>query len=437
MTTPQTTVDVSVVGLGRVGLPLALSFADRGLKVVGIDNDPVRLATVREGRMPFAETGTQELLDRVHGGGSSHENSGSLLELSERVADAAQARHIVITLGTPSFSHIEIDMRHIRSALDDLLGVLAPGHSLILRSTVAPGTTEFVAGYLAKHRGFQIGEDVYVAHAPERIAAGRFLQEIDTLPCIVGGVGAGSGEVAAELFGAFRAPIVQTTPVQAELAKIWTNILRYTNFALPNLLMMDCERYSANVFEVIDLINRDYPRGGIAQPGFTAGTCLRKDFAFSEERSAAPGMLLAVSRVNESVPLFLVEGIRRRLGTLANRKVAVLGLAFKADTDDERDSLAHKLIRLLERELTDVTVHDPHVATPTPSLEEAIDGTEVVVVATDHAAFREPRTLATIAARASADCLVVDPWNCWGAAQVFAYASELVALAGDPGLSGA
>ena len=91
---------------------------------------------------------------------------------------------------------------------------------------------------------------------------------------------------------------------------------------------------------MIDLINHDYPRGGIALPGFTAGTCLRKDFAFSEERSAAPGMLLAVSRVNESVPLFLLEGVKRRLGSLANRKIAVLGLAFKADTDDERDSLA-------------------------------------------------------------------------------------------------
>ena len=139
--------------------------------------------------MPFAETGAQELLDRVHASGR--------LSLSERVADAARARHIVITLGTPSFSHIEIDMRDIRSALDDLLGVLAPGHSLILRSTVAPGTTEFVAGYLAKHRGFEIGEEVFVAHAPERIAAGRFLEEIDTLPCIVGGVGARSGEVVA------------------------------------------------------------------------------------------------------------------------------------------------------------------------------------------------------------------------------------------------
>jgi UDP-N-acetyl-D-mannosaminuronic acid dehydrogenase len=424
MNPPQSTVDVAVVGLGRVGLPLALSFAERGLEVLGIDNDPGRLSAVADGRMPFRETGAQALLDRVHASGR--------LSVSERVADAARARQIVLTLGTPSFSHIEIDMRDIRSALDDLLGVLVPGHSVVLRSTIAPGTTEFVAGYLAKHRGFQIGEDVFVAHAPERIAAGRFLQEIETLPCIIGGVGSRSGEVAAELFGVFGAPIVQTTPVQAELAKIWTNILRYTQFALPNLLMMDCERYSANVFEVIDLINRDYPRGGIAEPGFTAGTCLRKDFSFSEERSAAPGMLLAVSRVNESVPLFLLEGARRRMGSLADRKIAVLGLAFKADTDDERDSLAHKLIRLLERELADVAVHDPHVSTPTVALEEALDGAEVVVVATNHSEFRDPRTLAAIAERAAPDCLVVDPWNCWGVAQVFAYASELATL-GAPG----
>ncbi len=406
--TPQEhTADVSVIGLGRVGLPLALSFADRGLRVIGIDNDPARLGALREGVMPFQETGAQELLDRVRGertwgrrkrgvekrgarGAARAQQGRGHLELSERVADAARARHIVITLGTPSFSHIEIDMRDIRSALDDLLGVLAPGHSLVLRSTVAPGTTEFVAGYLAKHRGFRIGEEVFVAHAPERIAAGRFLEEIDTLPCIVGGVGARSGEVVAELFGVFDAPIVFTTPVQAELAKIWANILRYTLFALPNLLMMDCERHGANVFEVIDLVNRDYPRGGLAQPGLTAGTCLRKDFTFSEERSPAPGMLLAVSRVNESVPLFLVEGMRRRLGSLANRKVAVLGLAFKADTDDERDSLAHKLIRLLERELADVAVHDPHVATPTAPLEEVLAGADAVVVAANHSEFREP-----------------------------------------------
>jgi UDP-N-acetyl-D-mannosaminuronic acid dehydrogenase len=410
------THDVAVVGLGRVGLPLALSFADRGLSVIGVDNDPERLAALRERRMPFQEPGAQDLLDRVE------------LALSERVSDAAQADQIVLTLGTPALSHIEIDLRDIRSALDDLLPVLSEGQSLVLRSTVAPGTTEFVAGYLAKHRGLEPGEDVFVAHAPERIAAGRFLEEIDTLPCIIGGVGERSGEVVARLFGAFDAPIVQTSPVQAELAKIWTNILRYATFALPNLLMMDCEQYGANVFEVIDLINRDYPRGGMKMPGLTAGTCLRKDFAFSEERSHAPGMLLAVSRVNESVPLFLVEGLRRRLGGLDGRKVAVLGLAFKAGTDDERDSLSHKLVRLLERDLADVAIHDPHVATPTQSFEDAVRDADAVVVATNHPEFCGPEALRAIREGASDDVLVVDPWNCFGAAQVFAYATEVAAL---------
>src|SRR3954447_11025241 len=413
--------DVSVIGLGRVGLPLALAFADRGLSVVGVDNDAGHLAAIRSGRMPFEEPEAQAALDRVRAAGR--------LELSERAADAAAADHVVITLGTPSFSHIEIDLSGIRSVLDDLLPHMREDHAIHLRSTIAPGTTDFVAGYLAKHRGFAIGEDLFVAHVPERIAAGRFFAEISTLPCIIGGAGARSGEVAEELFAKLGAPVVQTTPIQAELAKIWTNILRYATFALPNLLMMDCEQYGANVFEVIDLINRDYPRGGIAQPGFTAGTCLRKDFAFSEERSNAPGMLLAVSRVNESVPLFLVQGLTRRLGTLSGKKVAVLGLAFKAGTDDERDSLAHKLIRLLERELADVAIHDPRVATPTQSLEDAVHDADAVIVTTNHPDFCTTDVLRLVVEGARRDAVVVDPWNCWGAAQLFAHADEILALA--------
>jgi UDP-N-acetyl-D-mannosaminuronic acid dehydrogenase len=409
-------MDVSVIGLGRVGLPLALCFGDAGLSVLGVDKDADRLGAVRSGRMPFKEPGADELLGRVS------------LELSAHAVDAAQADAIVLTLGTPSFSHVEIDMGAIRSVLDDLLPVLRTGQLLVLRSTVAPGTTDFVAGYLEKHRGFKVGEDFFVAHVPERIAADRFLVEIGTLPCIVGGVGEASGERAARLFEHLGAPIVHTTPVQAELAKIWTNILRYTTFALPNLLMMDCERYGANVFDVIELINRDYPRGGIASPGLTAGTCLRKDFAFSEEKSTGPGMLLGVSRVHESVPLFLVDGVKRRLGSLRERRVAVLGLAFKRDTDDERDSLSHKLVRLLERELADVAVHDPVVATPTVGFEDAVSGADVVIVATNHSAYSTPEALRVIAERAGEDCLVVDPWNALGAAQVFTYASEVAAL---------
>jgi UDP-N-acetyl-D-mannosaminuronic acid dehydrogenase len=409
--------DVCVIGLGRIGLPLALSFADSGLSVLGVDKDQSRLEAIGERRMPFKEPSTDELIARVELGLSSH------------AADAAQADAIVLTLGTPAMSHIEIDIRDIRAVLDDLLPHLREDHLLVLRSTVAPGTTEFVAGYLEKQRGFRVGEDIFVAHVPERIAADRFMEEIGTLPCIVGGVGEGSGERAARIFAPLGAPIVQTTPVQAELAKIWTNILRYATFALPNLLMMDCERHGANVFDVIELINRDYPRGGMKMPGLTAGTCLRKDFAFSEERSSAPGMLLAVSRVHETVPLFLVEGVKRRLGgALRERRVAVLGLAFKSDTDDERDSLSHKLIRLLERELADVSVHDPVVATPTASFEDAVQGADVVIVATNHSEYSTPESLRAIAELAGPDCLIVDPWNALGTAQVFAYVAEVAAL---------
>src|SRR3954466_12005598 len=408
--------DVAIIGTGRVGLPLALSFADAGFSVLGVDNDPGRLAALRERRMPFKEPGTDELLARVE------------LALSPHAADAAQAHAIVLTLGTPALSHVEIDMGEIRAVLDDLLPVLREGHLLVLRSTVAPGMTEFVAGYLEKQRGFRVGEDLFVAHVPERIAGARFLEEIGTLPCIVGGIGEESGERAARLFEPLGAPIVQTTPVQAELAKIWTNILRYATFALPNLLMMDCERYGANVFDVIELINRDYPRAGMAMPGLTARTCLRKDFAVWEESATSPGMLLGVSRVDESVPLFLVDGVKRRLGSLRERKVAVLGLAFKRDTDDERDSLSHKLVRLLERELADVAIHDPVVATPTAGFDEAVTGADVVVVATNHSAYSSPEALQAIAERAGPDCLVVDPWNAFGAAQVSAYASEVAAL---------
>jgi UDP-N-acetyl-D-mannosaminuronic acid dehydrogenase len=416
---------IAVIGLGRVGLPLALCFAQRGARVLGVDNNPEVLESVRAGRMPFIEAGTQELLEEVLASGR--------LELAERAADAARAADIVITIGTPSFSHIESDLRQLRAVVDDLLPLIQPGHALLLRSTIAPGTTDFIAGYLEKRRrALRVGEDVFVAHTPERIAAGRFLEEISTLPCIIGGVSDASTERAASVFSVFGAPIVRTTPVQAELAKIWTNILRYATFALPNLLMMDCERYGANVFDVIDLINRDYPRGGIAMPGFTAGTCLRKDFAFSEERSNSPGMLLAVSRVNEAVPLFLVEGLERRIGRLASHKVAVLGLTFKRDTDDERDSLSPKLIRLLERELADVAVCDPHASTPTQPLAEAVDGAGAVVVATNHSEFERPETLSTILAKADPDCLLVDPWNTFGTGQVFVYAREASALLGTP-----
>src|SRR5918996_1483190 len=180
---------VAVVGLGRIGLPLALSFADHGCDVIGVDREPRVLDQISSGRMPFKETGTPELLARV----------GDKLELTQQIQDASRADYIVLTLGTPALAQIEIDVSQIRQAVDDLMPVLHEGQTIILRSTVGPGTTDWLAGYLEQLRGFRIGHDLFVAHVPERIAVNHFLEEIEALPTIVGGVDEESGSRAAVL----------------------------------------------------------------------------------------------------------------------------------------------------------------------------------------------------------------------------------------------
>ena len=187
----------------------------------------------------------------------------------------------------------------------------------------------------------------------------------------------------------FGTEIEQTTPVQAELAKIWTNILRYTQFALPNLLMMECEQYGANVFEVIDLINRDYPRGGSAgRDSRRAPACART--SPSRRSARTPRGCCWRSRASTRRALFLVKGLKSRLGApCADLKVAVLGLTFKRDSDDVRESLSYKVVRLLERELAHVARHDPHVPGDSEPLEAALEGADAVVVATNHSDFED------------------------------------------------
>src|SRR5215211_1456408 len=193
---------VAIVGLGRVGLPLALTFADRGLHVIGVEKVQERIDTLNGGVMPFEETGTQELLERVL--------PTRRLELTTDVREAARADWMVLTLGTPALSHIEIDITDIRMVVDDLIPHLRDGQTLILRSTVGPGTTEWLAGYVEQRRGFDVGNDFFVAHVPERIAVNQFLEEIYSLPCIIGCIDPHSGDRAAELFQVFGTEIVQT-----------------------------------------------------------------------------------------------------------------------------------------------------------------------------------------------------------------------------------
>ena len=409
--------DVSVIGLGRVGLPLALCFADAGLSVLGVDKDAERLEAVRAGgcrsRSPAPTSCSRACSSSCRA----------------RAADAARADAIVLTLGTPSFSHIEIDMGDIRAVLDDLLPHLREGHLLVLRSTVAPGTTDFVAGYLEKHRGFKVGEDVFVAHVPERIAADRFLEEIGTLPCIVGGVGealrrarraavrGARGADRADDAGAGRAgEDLDQHPALRDVraAQPADDGLRAVRRERVRGDRPDQPRLSARRHGEPGPHRRHVPAQGLRVLGGEV------------ERPRHAARRLARARERAAVPRRRHQAPARRRCASARSRCS--GSRSSATPTTSATRCRTSSIRLLERELADVAVHDPVVATPTSSFEDAVAAADAVVVATNHSAFSTADALQAIVERAGADCLVVDPWNALGAAQVFAYTNEIAAL---------
>lgn len=414
--------DVCILGTGRVGLPLALSLIEVGLSVVGVDLDPALRETVNGGRMPFHEPGYDELVAQrtlvVHG--------------SPEIV--SHCRAVIITVGTPLHTHIETDLRQIQSVLEGIAPHLRAGQLVCLRSTVAPGTTRFVGRFLERITGFKLGESLFLAFCPERIAEGKAKEELRTLPQIIGAEDEASTVAASTLFAALAPEILNTDWVSAELVKLFNNIARYVHFALANQFALVADTFGANIYEIRQMANHQYPRSNIAAPGFTAGTCLRKDFGMINEWSPYPDMLLSAWKMNEYIPAFLVQHLMRRT-QLHDRVVAVLGYTFKKDTDDIRDSLAPKLCRYIERELpTVIRISDHHlgavfydekVRIENWGTEAALEGAEIVFVATNHTGYTEAlRALAT----GNPDAWVADIWNVGGANKVFYQAGELLSV---------
>jgi UDP-N-acetyl-D-mannosaminuronic acid dehydrogenase len=371
--------DVVVIGgCGHVGLPLALAFADRGARVGIYDLSETAVATVNSGRMPFAEPGADEVLNRALRAGLLHASAGPEV--------VGTAEHVVVVIGTPVDEHLNPKQTAITRALGGCADYLRDGQLLILRSTVFPGVTALVEKMVAG-----LGLQVDVAFCPERIAEGKAMTELFELPQIVSSRTAGGAKRAAALFGRLTSKIVTMSPEEAELAKLFTNVWRYIKFATANQLYMMANEQGLDFDRIRRGLTEDYPRAAdMPAAGFAAGPCLFKDTmqlaAFNHNNFPLGHAAMAV---NEGLPLYLVHRLEQRFD-LASMTVGILGMAFKAGSDDIRSSLSYKLKRILEFKAGQVLCTDPHVTVDKDllPLQEVLTRSDLLVIGAPHPEYR-------------------------------------------------
>lgn len=403
---------VAVVGIGRVGLPLALYLADHDHHVIGLDVDAARVEAIQAGRMPFHEEGAEEVLARVVA-------AGRFEATSDAGAAVSDAEVLILTLGTPVDEHLNPVFSSLEAVLSTLGPLLQEGQLLILRSTVSPGTTEYLRRYIERTTSLVVGESLLLAFCPERIAQGHSFKELPKIPQIVGALDPASSSKAVEFFTPLVSQVLTSDARSAEIAKLFCNVYRYIDFAIGNEFMMLADQQERDIYEILKLVNSGYPRGGLKSPGFTGGPCLYKDGFFLVDRTPFPDLLTTAWKINESVPAYLIAGLRERLGTLEDKQVLVLGLAFKREIDDNRNSLAYKAVKVLRRYGADVTTHDPYLAPG--ELRPLLEKADAVLIATNHSEYE---ALDHELLRSVGPTLVADVWNVLEADQVFVQLPE-------------
>lgn len=367
-----------VGGCGHVGLPLGLALARKGYQVDLVDTSAERVALVNQGKMPFHEDDAQELLTALVGAGLVKAT------LDQNALEDASA--VIITIGTPVDEYLDPSVSTFDRAMSSMVERARPGQLLVLRSTVFPGTTDRLARQLEQADR----RDVDLAYCPERIVQGKSLVELAQLPQLIGGTTVRAAERAAALFRTICPKVIFLKSIEAELAKLFCNAWRYINFAISNQFYVMAGQFGADFHRVYQALREDYPRmQSFARPGFAAGPCLVKDTmqlgAFNHG-SFVLGQ--AAMMINEGLPYLLVQDIKRNY-PLTDMTVGILGMAFKPNNDDTRDSLSYKLRKVLLLECREVLCTDPFVDDPglTP-LAEVLDKAGLLIVGTPHDCYK-------------------------------------------------
>jgi UDP-N-acetyl-D-mannosaminuronic acid dehydrogenase len=372
------TCDVTVVGgAGHVGIPLVLALSEAGLRVNINDLNKANLELLRSGRVPFIELGAEAVLRKsLDQGRLAFTNSPDLV---------SPGAPVIITIGTPIDEFLNPVRQVVQDCVDSLLPWIKDGQLLILRSTVFPGTTDWLHSYLQ-----QKGRDVKVAFCPERIVQGAGLKELRELPQIVSGCTPEAEREAADLFARIAPEVLTLPPMEAEFAKLFTNAYRYIEFAAANEFYLVAKSAGVDYHRVLNAMKHNYPRlKSLPRPGFAAGPCLLKDTmqlsAFAANRF---GLGHAALLINEGLVLHTVEDIKRRYD-LRNMTIGLLGMAFKAESDDRRASLSYKFKKVLVGQARGVVSTDPFV-TDDPELkplETVIAESDLLIVCVPHAAY--------------------------------------------------
>jgi UDP-N-acetyl-D-mannosaminuronic acid dehydrogenase len=371
-------LDVVIVGgCGHVGLPLALSLADCGY-VVGInDIDAAKVERVKAGNVPFVEAGADALLKKLLPTGR--------LQFASDPGQVANTQTVILVIGTPIDEFMNPSVGNFARVLDELESHLKSSSLIVLRSTVFPGTTESV-----ERRLRLAGIKAEVAFCPERISEGHALEELRTLPQLVGVSTDSAFEKASKLFERLGLSTIRTTPLEAELAKLLTNTWSYMKFAIANQFFQIAHRSGVDYSNVLDAIRHDYPRAAdLPGPGFAAGPYLLKDTmqlaAFTPDGFP---MGQAAMQINEGLPNYIVDTLNSRK-RLHGRTVGILGMAFKGESDDPRASLSYKLRKLAEFKGARVLCTDPFIEDSSfDPLERVLRESDVLVVAAPHRAYR-------------------------------------------------
>ena len=387
--------DVVVIGgCGHVGLPLAIMFAFKSLKVVAFDTNTQVVATVNSGSMPFDEPGADDVLKQVIA-------TKSFTASSDRQF-VSLAEHVVVVIGTPVDEHLNPDPEAVPNVVMSLLDVLKDGQHLVLRSTVYPGVTKLVEKVIASS-----GKKIDVSFCPERIAEGKAIEELVALPQIISGRTGIAVERAKELFSSLTQNVIVVTPEEAELAKLFTNTWRYIKFAAANQLYTIANDFGVDFERVRQAITTDYPRASdMPGAGFAAGPCLFKDTmqlaAFNNNNFTLGHSSMMI---NEGLPLYIVSRIEKKYD-LTNMTVGVLGMAFKAESDDIRSSLSYKLKRILRFKALEVVCADSLVRDDDGLISEIelLQKSDLIVIGAPHRRYASLEILKP----------VIDIWNIRG-----------------------